>query len=297
MSIKRKDVCFVGVDRPRRMRRVVGGLLWAGSLALVLVLACFLHPPAPTPLLAQTSQTQAAPVPAASQTLNYNIYWRTASAGVATIRLERDPKANQIKISGDAHSSRFVSTLYRVEDQFESLVSLKEFCTLKINKQTNEGRRHREMLVDFFPDQRVARWQDRNTAVPSSPVRHSQTSIPGCVHDVFSAAFYLQTQRLELGKTIQFPIFDGGKTYTVAVEVQQRETVKTDAGTFQTIRVEPKVFGNLFHRSGRMFVWYTDDAEHHLVQLKARISVGTITASLATPLKPATPAAPSSSSP
>lgn len=233
------------------------------------------------------SGTASLPPPASSttrfdnQTLNYNVYWRTASAGIATLRLERDPKTDQLKILGDAHSSRFVSTLYRVEDQFESLVSLKSFCSLRILKRTREGRRQRETIVDFSPDQKIARLQDRNPAVPNAPVHRTQTSIPGCVQDVLSALFYMQTQPFTLGKSLQLSVNDGGKTYDVTVEFQQRETIKTDAGTFDTIRVEPKVFGGLFQRSGRMFVWYTDDPSHRLVQLKARISVGTITASLA----------------
>ncbi|MGB7621166.1 MAG: DUF3108 domain-containing protein [Terriglobia bacterium] len=228
---------------------------------------------------------RAAKAPAASevenQALTYNVYWRTANAGVATIRVEREPNADHLRISGDAHSSRFVSTLYRVEDQFESMVSLKNFCSLRIMKRINEGRWHRETVVDFPPGQKTAQLQDRSLVFPSSPTRKAQMATPGCVQDVLSALFYMQTQTFTLGKSVQFPVNDGGKTYDVTVEIQQRETIKTDAGTFQTIRVEPKVFGGLFRQTGRMYVWYTDEPSHRLVQLKARISVGTITASLA----------------
>jgi uncharacterized protein DUF3108 len=229
--------------------------------------------------------TQPAKSPAAvefeNQSLTYNVYWRTASAGLASIRVDRDPASDQLRITGDAHSSRFMSTLYRVEDQFESSVALKNFCSLRIMKRINEGRRHRETIVDFPPGQKMAQLQDRNLILPSSPIRKVQMATPGCVQDVLSALFYMQTQSFALGKSVQFPINDGGKTYNVTVEIQQRETIKTDAGTFQAIRVEPKVFEGLFRQAGRMYVWYADEPSHRLVQLKARISVGTITASLA----------------
>ncbi|MBZ5534667.1 MAG: DUF3108 domain-containing protein [Acidobacteriia bacterium] len=230
-----------------------------------------------TPQPAKTSSA----VEVENQTLNYNVYWRTASAGLASIRVNRDPASDQLQITGDAHSSRFVSSLYRVEDQFESLVALKSFCSVRIMKRINEGRRHRETIVDFPPGQKTAQLQDRNLILPASPIRKAQTATPGCVQDVLSALFYMQTQPFTVGKSVQFPVNDGGKTYNVTVEIQQRETIKTDAGTFQTIRVEPKVFEGLFHQAGRMYVWYTDEPRHRLVQLKARISVGTITASLA----------------
>lgn len=229
----------------------------------------------PTPVASATAGE------AESQTLTYNVYWRTALAGVASVRLERDPNESQLKIFGDARSSRFVSTLYRVEDQFESTVSLKPFCSLKILKQTHEGRHHRETIVDFLPDQKIARLQERNLDTPSAPVRRAQAQTPECVQDILSALFYMQMQPMVLGKTVQVAVNDGGRTYNVMVDIQQRETIKTDAGTFQAIRVEPRVSGGLLRRPGRLYVWYTDDAEHRLVQMKARVSVGTITVSLA----------------
>lgn len=264
-----------------------------GAVFLPILIICFgVIPVTALKLLAGGPQSgvQASPRPSSknasapeieNQTLTYNVYWRTAAAGVASIRVERGARSDQMRIVADAHSSRFVSTLYRVEDQFESLVSLKNFCSLRIMKQVNEGLRHRETIVDFSPEQQTARLQDRNLLAPSSPVQKAQLTTPGCVQDVLSALFYMQKQPFTLGKTVQFPVNDGGKTYNVTVEIQQRETIKTDAGTFQAIRVEPKVFEGLFHRPGRMYVWYADDPGHRLVQLKARISVGTITASLA----------------
>lgn len=214
------------------------------------------------------------------QALTFNIYWKTASAGVATIRVERGENPGQVKIIGEARSSRFVSTLYRVEDYFESLVSLKDFCSVRLVKRQNEGRRHRESLLSILPEQHLARWQEHNLAVPTAPMKRIQAQSPSCVQDVLSALFFMRTQPFTLGKSVQFPVNDNGKTYNLTVEIQQRETVKTDAGTFQAIRVEPKVFGGLFKRPGRMYVWFSDDDEHRILQLKARISIGTITALL-----------------
>lgn len=75
------------------------------------------------------------------------------------------------------------------------------------------------------------------------------------------------------------PVNEGSRTILIDVEVQAREEVRTPAGVFQTIRVEPQVFGGtLFKRSGRMLLWLTEDPTHRLVQLKARLFFGTITA-------------------
>ncbi len=235
----------------------------------------------PTELQAGTVAPASQPPQMEDETLTYNVYWKVASAGVATLRIEKTPNSGEVHIVGDARSSRFVSTLYRVEDHFESFVSSGDFCSLRMSKKINEGRRHRESIVEVSPAQRIARWQDRDLSVPESPVRRAQVQTPGCVQDVLSALFYMRSQPFVLGKTVHFPLQDNGKIYNIVVEIQQRETIKTDAGTFSAIRVEPKVFGELFKKPGRMYVWYSDDDEHQLLQVKARIPVGSITAVLA----------------
>jgi len=66
----------------------------------------------------------------------------------------------------------------------------------------------------------------------------------------------------------------------VGVEVQAAEEIKTPAGMFQTLRLEPRVFDGLFKNKGRMFLWITNDDEKMPIQLKAKINIGTITAAL-----------------
>ena len=283
-----KISCF----RPRLHSKPSAPVSWAWFLGFLMMMSGVMKWMILSPVTTLGADPQAATAAARAdfenETLTYNVYWKVASAGIATVRLERDPRTNQLKIIGDARSSRFVSTLYRVDDHFESLVSLKNFCSLGLTKRINEGKRHREFISEFFPEQHLARWQDRNTALPGAPVHRDQGQIPDCVQDVLSTLFYLQTQPLVLGKSIRIPVHDNGKIYNVVVEIQQRETIKTEAGTYQAIRVEPRVFGGLFKRPGRMYMWYSDDDAHRLLQLRARIPVGSITAVLApTPAAPA----------
>jgi hypothetical protein len=64
------------------------------------------------------------------------------------------------------------------------------------------------------------------------------------------------------------------------VEAQQREEVKTPAGTFKTIRYELFLFNNvLYQRSAHLNVWVSDDARKLPVQIRVRLqfTIGTIT--------------------
>ena len=76
------------------------------------------------------------------------------------------------------------------------------------------------------------------------------------------------------------PVSDGKKSVTAKVEAQQREDVKTPAGTFHTIRYEIYLFNDvLYKRSGHLNVWLTDDRRKLPVQIRARMqfTTGTIT--------------------
>ena len=60
----------------------------------------------------------------------------------------------------------------------------------------------------------------------------------------------------------------------VIVKVLRRETVKLDAGTFNTIVLQPIIkSGGLFAEGGEALIWVTDDDRRIMVQLKAKMPV------------------------
>ena len=73
-----------------------------------------------------------------------------------------------------------------------------------------------------------------------------------------------------------------------------RETLKTPAGTFDTIIVEPVLegVGGIFKKSpgATLRVWLTDDAYRYPVKVKSDVAVGSFTALAAEIRAPAPPA-------
>jgi hypothetical protein len=94
-------------------------------------------------------------------------------------------------------------------------------------------------------------------------------------------AFYVVRRRpLEVGERLVIPINDGSKTHDVVVEVQAREEIETPLGRHAALRVEPKVFGTLYRRKGRMQIWFSDDEQRLPLRIKAWLAVGAITGTL-----------------
>jgi hypothetical protein len=97
------------------------------------------------------------------------------------------------------------------------------------------------------------------------------------VQDILSSLYYVRTLDLEVGRSVYLPNHDNGKNYPLEIIVHKRERVTVDAGTFDTLVLEPVVLGeSLFQQKGRMKVWVTDDAIKMPVLMKTKIIVGAI---------------------
>jgi hypothetical protein len=66
----------------------------------------------------------------------------------------------------------------------------------------------------------------------------------------------------------------------VNLHVEAREQLKTPAGTFNTIRVQPETPIGLLKDKGKIWIWYSDDAARVPVQARAHMYWGTLTFTL-----------------
>ena len=143
------------------------------------------------------------------------------------------------------------------------------FCATSSLMDAQEGSRHRETTVNFDRNRNRAFLTEKDL-VKNTIVSKADVQIPNCVHDVIAALMRLRRTKVELGQSVQLPITDGRKSAAVKVEAQEREQVKTPAGTFNTVRYEVNLLnGVVYSRKGRVFVWLTDDDRRLPVQFRA----------------------------
>jgi len=207
-------------------------------------------------------------------TFYYKAEWRLFFAGVATVKMEQDA-SGQHRISATADATGFVARLFHVHDTFQSLFNPKTFCSSEISKHTEEGLRRRDSKLQFDYSRHKGVLEELNPK--SGEKKHLENDIPECSTDVLTGVFYAASLPLEPGKTYIFPINDGGKTVDLATRVEAREQIRTDAGTFNTLRVQPEPNAALLKNRGRVWIWYSDDADRIPVQIRGRMGWGTIT--------------------
>jgi hypothetical protein len=207
-----------------------------------------------------------------NQTLHYDAEWRLWKAGMGTLRIEQN--GEQEHVIGTAEASGAVAVLYRVQDRLESYFDRRSFCSLQILKHSEEGLHKRDTTL-MFDARGKSVLDERN--LRNNETKHQETDSPACVTDVLSGIYYLGARRLEPGISYIFPLNDGGKTVDVKAYVEGREDVKTDAGTFRTVRVAAYSDAGPLKGQGKVWIWYTDDALHLPVQMRSHLFWGTMT--------------------
>ena len=217
------------------------------------------------------------------EVFQYRVEWRLIQAGRATLSWEplksgaSSPRHAKLQVQ----STGLVSKLYKVDDVYTANMN-ERFCVQTTHTIANEGRRNRETNVVYDANEKKARYIERDMN-KNTTVGEREIEIPDCVHEIIGGLYKLREMRLAPGQTVEIPISDGKKSVLARVEAQEKEQVKTEAGTHQTVRYEAFLFNNvLYRRSGRLYIWLTDDDRRIPVQIRVRLQfhIGTITLQL-----------------
>ncbi|MEM7111763.1 MAG: DUF3108 domain-containing protein, partial [Chloroflexota bacterium] len=109
--------------------------------------------------------------------------------------------------------------------------------------------------------------------------------------DVLSALYYVRTLDLEPGTSTTFRVHADEKNVDMELKVHGRERVKTDAGTFDCLVVEPYILldsGLYDSKKGKLVMYLTDDERKMPVKFKIKVTFGSIVLSL-TEMREGTP--------
>jgi len=222
----------------------------------------------------------------AREALDYTVEWRLVTAGKARVVWSAASHSANSANPGwqaDLHmeSTGLVSKLFKVNNDYVSNLD-SDLCSSGSYLKAEEGSRHKETSVTFNREARKAEYLEKDLD-KKAVVNAHEIDIPACVHDVLGALYVLRTLNLPSGQSTQMPISDGKRSVMARVAAQQREDIKTPAGSFKTIRYEAFLFNDvLYRRYGRLYFWLTDDARKLPVQIRVRLqfTIGTITLQL-----------------
>jgi hypothetical protein len=201
----------------------------------------------------------------------YSAEWHLITAGTGVVKME--VAGDERKVTASAESQGVVNVIFPVHDRFEAHFDPRTFCSLSIFKHSEEGSHKRETSIHFNYAQKKSLLDEKN--LKTGETKHVENDLAGCATDVITGFYYLQSLPLQLGARYEFPISDG-KTTIVRASVERREQIKVPAGTFPTVLVTAEAMSGPLQSKGKVWVWYSEDANHTPVQMRAKLGWGTL---------------------
>lgn len=206
--------------------------------------------------------------------LTYTLQFNVIKMGRGYLSVESIDYISGIQsyhIKFQANTHKFADRIFPVRDQIDIWLNKSDLTTLKIIKQINEGRYHRDYytLIDY----------DNSIAITNKDT----IKINGVVRDPYSLLYYFRTIPLEIGQILNFTTFDNKKLTDFQVIVDDTETIETLAGKFSCIVVKPFRAGKtLLKNEGDMKIWFSDDELRLPVQIQIKLKYGSMLLQLKT---------------
>jgi len=203
---------------------------------------------------------------------------RTPVAAATEAAAETSPYS--LTFTADIASKGFLSRLFNLtfRERVESTVEPISFTVEKTTILDEQGKRVRTTEATFDRSKGKMTWTLRDPNNPSEEPRRKITDFSGQLQDVLSAIYFIRTQKLEVGKSFEIFIGDGGRVYKIPVQVVEKKRMKTVLGRVDVLRVNPELFGPerlIDAEKGEFSIWVTADARHIPVGGRIKTDYGT----------------------
>lgn len=226
--------------------------------------------PALTPGYLPLPAWDAASVPfGVGELAEYEVRFGAVRVGSATTKVEGIENVRGIPAWHTVFTLKGGTFFYHVNDVFESWFDRATFNSLRFYQTQEEGHSDRQKRYEIYPDKGTYVEMDKHP-----PREHPGERDP---LDDGSFLFFLRTVPLEVGKVYESNRYFRPERNPIRIRVLRKETIEVPAGKFNCIVVQPVIkTKGIFSENGNAEVWITDDPRHVVVQLKSKLSFGSI---------------------
>ena len=154
----------------------------------------------------------------------------------------------------------------KVNDSHESWFDVETLASRRFYQNIDNPGYDRVSRFEIFPERGMFKEGDKpEEPTPQNPL------------DDAAFLYFVRTLPLEMGKTYEFSRYFKAQGNPVQITVLRKEKVKVPAGEFNTIVLRPVIRSKgLFSEGGKAEVFLTDDSRRMMVQLKSKLSIGSI---------------------
>ncbi len=205
----------------------------------------------------------------AGESLRFSVQYGFIKAGSAWLEVPEVTEWQGHKVwrlVARAESNGFFDKVYKVRNRIESFWDHDGRFSRRYFEDRHEGHYTANDTMVYEPDSSRMRYKNGQTF-----------TVPGPVQDALSSFYTTRFLPLPVGGRVTFDYHASRKTAPMEVRVLGRETIKTPAGKFDCVVIEPLLkAGGIFKNKGRLVIWLTDDARRMPVLMKSKVAIGSV---------------------
>lgn len=217
---------------------------------------------------------------AVGERLSYEIHWSFFQVGTAELELLQGVTPSgepALVILHTAQTNGFADKIYRVRNRVTSWMAPDGSKALHYTKKEEEGKRQRDVVVDFDFDAMTVTYSNMGEALASA-------GLPEFCHDPLSVVYAARMRPWVVGESFTIPVTNGKRSFEAEVRVVRRERLNTALGKVDAILLEPDIkdLGGVFNKSknAKVEFWFTDDDKRLPLIMKSSVAVGSFRAEL-----------------
>ena len=151
----------------------------------------------------------------------------------------------------------------QVHDRYESWLDTATLASRRHVQEIREVRYRRSTRYEIYPEEQRYRENDEDSL-------RTSVALP---LDEGSFVYFMRTVRVPVGQTREFHQYFKPDRNPVVIRALRRDTVEVPSGRYPTVVVRPQIPARgIFAEGGEAELWFSDDAERVLVQLKTKFA-------------------------
>jgi len=248
-----------------------GASALAALLATGVAARTSVHVPPPEPIarseIAVAMRADTDPMPfAVGEEANYDVKFGILHVGSGSMRVAGIDTIRGHNAWHIVFDIKGGTPFYHVNDTLESWFDVETLASLRFLQRLEEGGHARNRHYEIYPERSAFQLNQK----PEEP------SVSNPLDDG-SFLYFVRTLPLNVGDTYTFNQYFNPKANPVTIRVLKREQIEVPAGKFNSIVVQPIIkTPGIFSEHGEAHVWLSDDSTRIVLQMKSKLSIGSL---------------------
>lgn len=204
---------------------------------------------------------------------DYRVTWNGVPAASATVIVTENPLASVAQLRADVRTNRVIDMVYSFRASVWGAYDPEDGQSRGFSFHRSAGSRIESTRIEVGEDGKLVGRHERVGRAD----KIETIDEPG-VLDPVTALLRFRHELPPPGSVTQHELFTGETRYRIEIEHQGEERLQVPAGSFDAIKVTPRVWrlDKKDDRISSVTAWVTRDAPHTILRVRSQVFIGSV---------------------